>query len=105
MRLVYLIYDYSDYNNMQELEGKIERLIAEDDGETIFFSPLHTFGWQYGYWDYAEGAELCDDIMGRCDHALVISGPFGTVPDEIAAAEQAGLTVDYDAEVQETFYI
>lgn len=104
MRLVYLIYEYNRYSERQEFEDKIAELIEEDE-DTMYFSPLHAFGWLYDYWDFNVNPELCRDIMRRCDGALVISAPGGTVEDEIEAADEEGLIVDYEAGVWWSYYL
>ena len=103
MRLVYLIYDYTDNAVIDELEIEITRLINEDD-ETIYFSPLHAFGWQYGSWDFSYSPDMCVEMMKRCDSALVITPPNGTVDDEMDAADRAGLVVDIAPEVRHWYY-
>lgn len=73
--LIYVAHPYGGKEeNKKAVEEKIKKLHELYNGHT-FISPIHSFGFMYGWVDdYEQGMEMCIDLLNKCDGLILCEG-------------------------------
>ena len=74
MKKVYVAHKYGGkLENKQEAERVIQYLIKKYRN-TMFISPIHTFGFMYHDVSYERGMAWCLSLLDGCDELLLCDG-------------------------------
>ena len=83
----YIVYVGGAYGGKEENKKLIEDAIKDlkekrmsrvgnglhySSSNTVYFSPVHAFGWQYEETDYLEGLDYCLAMLDKCDELLLL---------------------------------
>lgn len=64
------VYVAHPYSGLEENKLKVEELIkgfVKDNSDTIFYSPIHSFGYLYESTEYIKGMNMCLNLLKACD--------------------------------------
>lgn len=71
--------------NLFNPETQSSQSLYYNNENTVYFSPVHAFGFQYNETDYMEGLDYCLSMLERCNELILLSN----------WRESFGATVEY----------
>lgn len=74
-KLIYISHKYGgNEENAKSVEEQVKKLVSNKElfNTCCFVSPIHCFGFMYETVDYADGLQLCLDLLNHCDGMLVL---------------------------------
>lgn len=77
-KLVYVAHPFGgNEKNKTVCENLIKKLTRLHGEDSVFISPVLNFGHSYSEFSYADGVDICLDLLRRCD-CLLLCGDWTT---------------------------
>jgi hypothetical protein len=94
------VYVAHPYLGLPENRARVEGIIIglmQAYKDTVFISPIHTFGFLYKVLTYEEGMKLCLELLKMCDELWLCPGweQSRGCRIEKETAEQCGIPIRY----------
>lgn len=74
MKRAYVAHPYAGKEGNKKSVEEIIKFLSINNPETVYFSPIHAFGYLYNDVSYKKGIEYCFEFLKSCDELILCEG-------------------------------